>query len=75
MTEYQRGYSAGLRRAKQSRENAVWQQFMVAALSTMPIARTWIRGDKKLNSLDERVGLAADFADAAFELAQKRGRV
>lgn len=65
-SEYQRGYAAGQRAGKASRENAMWRQVFCAALTGTLQSGNWYSGDKKWSTPSAYVQGSADFADAAL---------
>lgn len=80
---YQRGYKAGRARAKRdasdrarrAHERALWQRAMVAALPFALTQQTWRRGSEAINTVHDRVTLAAEVADQAVEVARNRGKL
>lgn len=72
---YQRGYNAGQRRKARAisqeklaaRREAFRQRAFLAALPACIAAQGWKRGDKPINSMNDRVGLAWDAADDAMK--------
>ena len=79
---YAKGYAAGKRRKahdvdqerKRARETALWQRAMLAAIPFAMEQSTWTRGEKRIHGLAERLGLAADVADEAVNVARGRLR-
>ncbi len=74
--DYQRGYAAGRKRQKadidheeyQKRLAAKYNEAFLAVLPTcMDCNQQWSRGDKKLNTIKERVSVAAEIASVAVE--------
>lgn len=73
---YAKGYRAGCKRGEiEGRRQVVFkeqQEFIdrafLAALPAAMQATGWIRGDKEIRNIDERVALASDFARAALKL-------
>ena len=80
---YSRGYACGRKRlkreigAEQQAQKAVrfWQRAMIAALPVAAQQSTWKRGENPISSIDDRMALAADFADSALAVARNRGRI
>lgn len=74
---YSKGYAAGKRRkqgqiyseARKRKMDAFWQRALIAALPAAFSAQNWTRGDKPIETLDQRVRLAADVADEALKRA------
>jgi len=72
---YARGYAAGNRRKRrevsievqQAKREAFRRQVFLAALPAFIAANNWIRGEKKLTTLDDRVDLAWRAANKAVE--------
>lgn len=72
---YSKGYVAGLRKRKadRSRENirhekqAFWDRAFLASITTCIDVQGWKRGDELINTVEQRVRLAADIADAAVK--------
>lgn len=70
---YSRGYQAGMRRKKKDidadrqikEENAFRDRAFLAALPACITAERWVRGEKPIKSLQERVRLAWDASDEA----------
>lgn len=71
---YAKGYNAGLRKKKKkraessvrARRDANWDRAFLAALPPCIEQQGWTCGEKLINSLEDRVALAKDFADEAI---------
>ena len=80
---YNKGYNAGRQRRckaitdeqRQRKENAFWQRAYIAAIPAAISAQGWVRGDKPINSVPDRMSLAAEFADAALTEAKYSGKL
>lgn len=80
LRSYNKGYAAGMRRAKNQRsadaqlrqQTAFWQRAFLAALPACITVDGWTRGDKPITSVADRAQLARDFADEALRLASSR---
>jgi hypothetical protein len=76
---YSRGYAAG--RKREARVNiaqdrdAYWRRLFAAALPPSVEVQGWARGKNPITSLDDRIRLAGDFADAALSEALRRNRI
>ena len=80
---YDKGYSAGRRRAKTineararaAKQDAFWQRSMLQIMNSCASQNGWKRGDTPITTVKDRMRLAAEFADAALSAAMDRGRV
>jgi hypothetical protein len=78
--EYQRGYHAGRKRAVadahaeiiMAREREFWERAVLTVAPYFMGCPAWERGEKKLNSLDDRVELCVKFADAVVTARRKK---
>ncbi len=76
---YSRGYYAGRRRmiADQrqldfsEKKADFWREVFVTALAEVVNGHGWRTGDTPITTVQERVGLAADFADEAVNYCHK----
>lgn len=74
---YSNGYAAGKRNKQRSlsmqqraqKKNAFWQRAFLAALPAAFVSENWMRGDKPICTLEQRMRLAADIADEATKQA------
>lgn len=72
---YSKGYAAGLRKRKadRSRESirrekqAFWDRAFLASIATCIDVQDWKRGNEPIHTVEQRVRLAADIADAAVK--------
>lgn len=81
---YQQGYRAGtrvrpksgaekLRRHLKSQERAFWERALLAALPyAVEHAPAWRKSETRQAAIDDRMELAADFADAAVKRWKER---
>jgi hypothetical protein len=77
---YARGYIAGKRRKRDEitresirhKRDAFWQRAFTVVLPATFSAKDWVRGDKPITTLKDRVKLAAEIADEATEYAVTR---
>ena len=80
---YDKGYSAGRRRAKAinearsraAKQDAFWQRSMLQVMEFCATQNSWKRGDTPISDVKDRMRMAAEFADAALNAAMDRGRV
>ena len=74
---YGKGYAAGKRRKEREISNkqrkrikdAFWQRAFLAAIPVAFGAQGWKRGEKQINTLADRMKLAAEAADEAMRHA------
>lgn len=72
---YSKGYAAGKRGKKfaisseaiRAKKNACWNRAFIAALPAAFNAEGWVRGGKPIKTLDDKMKLAAETADAAIK--------
>ncbi len=80
---YAKGYAAGRQRKlreisddrKMIKEDALWQRAMLAAVPFAMQQNSWTDNGKPISTLNERVELACDVADAVVKIAGSRGRM
>jgi hypothetical protein len=76
---YDRGYSAGRRKAKAisdaAKRDTFWQHSMLQVMEFCATQSSWKRGETPITGVEDRMRLAAEFAEAALNEATKRGRV
>lgn len=74
---YSKGYAAGLHRknrevsyaSRQKKKDAFWQRAFLAVLPAAFDTQEWSRGSKPINTLPDRLRLAAETADEALKIA------
>lgn len=78
---YSKGYAAGQRRAEREdsarkmadEQRAFWREVFMGILPMASTQDTWTLGDKRISTPEQRMNLAALFADAAVKELKKRG--
>tara|TARA_R100000656_G_scaffold22315_1_gene19876 strand:- start:4284 stop:4565 length:282 start_codon:yes stop_codon:yes gene_type:complete len=77
---YGRGYAAGRKRLERDKraearlldERQFWDEAFLSMSAEAFRAQGWKQGDTPITNLDQRVDLAADWADRAVKVRRKR---
>jgi hypothetical protein len=72
---YAKGYRAGVVKSDRARELALWQQCFIAAIPACVMATGWTRGKEPINTVQQRMKLAAEFSNHAVQAAKERGKI
>jgi hypothetical protein len=75
VVKVEREHAAAQRNDYEARELALWQQCFIAAIPACVMATGWTRGKEPINTVQQRMKLAAEFSDHAVQAAKERGKI